>query len=131
MDRPVTRNSICQECYERNIETRLVEYKPDPQNFMVCPFCRNIVSKKLMRYVNANIHPLGWKGSGETKFEVLSSSRKRRTRVNRELDGPEVFNVNDYKLPNGEIDKDLVHYASQGFIVSVNDSGNESEQDQY
>lgn len=40
----------------------------------------------------------------------------------------QVFDVNDYKLPNGEIDKDLVHYASQGNIVSVTDSGNDSDE---
>jgi hypothetical protein len=124
---PVThsKNSICQPCYERNIESKLVEYKPDPEHFMICPYCNNIVNKRIMRFQSLP-EPLGSR-AGKAEFQVVETSKRRKTRVNRGNE-TEVFNVNDYKLPNGEIDKDLIHYASQGLIVSVNDENVDVEQ---
>jgi hypothetical protein len=113
MDTPITKNSICVPCYENNIDSKLVPYTKD-DHFMICPYCNNIVDKKLMRHVNQNIHPMGYKGGGPVNFEVLSSSKRRRTRVN-----PYSFTPTEEPVPkfgNFE-DKELKSMVANGAIV--------------
>lgn len=116
--------SICQNCYENNIDSKLVVYSKDPEHEKVCPYCGTIYNNRMLRFESLP-QPLGHVGGiGKASFTVVSPLRSM-SRKNKDSD--DVFDVNDYKLPNGEVDKDLVHYASQGFIVSVNDSGNDGD----
>jgi len=78
-----------------------------------------------MRYESLT-QPLGSKGGfGPAVFEPLNKSRTRRI---KHREDNEVFNVNDYPLA-GKEDKDLRHFANEGFIVSVQDSDNDTEEE--
>ena len=122
--------SICSECFNvRNITSYTVPYVMAngvvDKGVKKCEYCFAIIPVKQTRFSSSEGQPLGFKQSGETKFEVAEFSKSRRIRHREDND---VFKVEDYKLPNGEVDKDLVHYASQGEIVSVTDSGNDSDE---
>ena len=106
--------SICQPCYENSITSKLEEYDKDPDHFMICPYCNNIVNKRLIRL-------------GPVVFEAVHI-RRSRSKLNR--DSEEVFKVEYFPIA-GKEDSDLRHFANQGFIVSVSDSGNEGIEEQY
>ena len=116
-----TTNAICQPCYERGVKTQLVEYKPDSQNFMVCSYCDNVVSKRLLRHINEESQPMGFRHK-EAIFEVARPTRSRRR--NRHLTEP------DFEVPKfgNQEDKELKQIvADGGIITSITDV--ESEED--
>lgn len=84
MDSPTSsKASKCQPCYENNITSKLEVYTKDPQHFMICPYCNNIVDKKVMRF-ESETQLLGYKGGhGPAIFEV---AEKRRTRSRNKYD---------------------------------------------
>ena len=116
---PVEDNrSVCNNCYQENCITKLVPYDKD-SSMKICPVCKFIVKKNQMRFESVT-SPLGSLDGKSPTFEVVS--KRRQTRVNRGND--DTFNVKDYPLA-GKEDSDLRHFANQGFIVSVQDSGND------
>jgi hypothetical protein len=113
--------SVCQPCYKNNITYKLEVYTKDPQHFMFCPYCNNIVNKRLMRF-ESETQPLGYKGgNGPVSFEVEVVEHKRRITYN--TNDNEVLDVSQHPLADKE-DKDLYCLANQGFVVSVEDSEN-------
>ena len=125
-DSPTTSKAICSSCYENNITSFTVPYimkdgRPD-KGFRQCPNCNDIIPVKLTRH-NSETQPLGWKGGlGPVVFGALERSKRSRIRVNK--DSEDVFNVEDYPFP-GKEDSDLRQFVNQGFIVAINDFGND------
>ena len=102
--------SICQPCYEKNIETRLVPYTKDPEHFMICPYCNNIVDKKVMRF-ESETQPLGYKGGhGPVSFEVAnpSRSRSRKNRPEPDFDIPKFGQQEDLDLKQMVVDGAII-----------------------
>lgn len=116
--------SICQNCYENNITSKLVVYPKDPEHFKVCGYCGTIYDKRHLRYESLP-QPLGIHGIGKVKFEVVEY--RRRTRVDRDS-----FEPTEEPIPflNGKPDRDLENLLSEhnGILVSCVDENVESEQ---
>ncbi len=115
------KKAICHECYnEHEITVKLSPYYTngilEPYH-KKCGNCGLIIDTRRAKHVS-EIGVLGSNqyGPGEASFEVVS--KKRKTRVKK---GEDVFDVSDYKLPNGKIDTDLQHYANSGIITSITD----------
>jgi len=117
MDEPREDNrSICQVCYEDGYTTKLVEYKPDPSHYKVCPFCGNIVDKNVMRY-ESTTQPLGYRGGikQQGSYEVVSKKRRIRVRDNSNYEEQEIP-----KFGNRE-DTELKQMLEHGILVSISD----------
>jgi len=125
-DSPDDGKKLCQPCYENNIDSRLITYDKDPAE-LICPYCNNIVSKKIARRISET-QPLGYKeGVGKPQFEV-AEKRRTRSRRNNHLTEP------DFQVPKlGNFDdselKQMV--AEGGIILSIQDDNVESQQEEY
>jgi NMD protein affecting ribosome stability and mRNA decay len=109
--------SICQNCYENNITSKLVEY-PKDEHFKICNCCGSIYNIRMLRYESLP-EPLGSRGSGAVKFEVVESSKHRRSRVNRDSEPTE----DPAPLLNGKKDADLeILLSGNAILVSCVDN---------
>jgi hypothetical protein len=120
-DSPDTSRAICHICEEENTIVYLVKYfmkdGREDKAFRQCPICKKVIPKNQQKHKGEIIALGNTNNSGETSFEAVNL---RRGRAFNKRDS-DVFDVNDYKLPNGQIDSDLAHYASTGFILNVQD----------
>ena len=115
-DEPDISRAICQKCYERGIEVRLVPYVMEngrrDDHFRRCPECADIIPRKMTRY-HSETAPLGSKsGVGDVSFTSIVPRRRMRQ------DNPREDRVQEIPKFGGKRDKELEYLVNEGAIIT-------------